>query len=139
MLVKILYIIPEGEDDAGLGERLWAEPLGNGLYRLQNIPVFAEHFSVEDVVQCDESVQTLPVIHHLHQRSGNRTLRVEFLETTSAEQAVDEVIMPFSNVGIVYEKAGPRRYMFNVPADADYMWAHSLLLAKEQAGLLWVS
>jgi hypothetical protein len=49
-LVKILYVIPEGEEDAGGAEGLWAIPLGNQLFELQNIPVYAEYLNVEDIV-----------------------------------------------------------------------------------------
>ena len=75
-LVKILYIVPEGEEDAGKGESLWAYSLGNQLYELQNIPVNAEHLNVEDIVRCEESNNSRPIIKVLVKKSGNRTLRV---------------------------------------------------------------
>ncbi len=77
-LVKILYVIPDGEEDAGSGESLWAFSLGDQLYELQNIPVYAEHLNVGDVVLCDEPNNSIPIIREVVKRSGNRTLRVIF-------------------------------------------------------------
>jgi len=64
-LVKISYLIPEGEDYAGKVETLWAYSLGDQLYELQNIPLYAEHLNVEDIVLCDESADSLPLINKL--------------------------------------------------------------------------
>ncbi|MCI0554116.1 MAG: DUF4265 domain-containing protein [Anaerolineae bacterium] len=69
-LVKISYIIPEGDDYAGQVENLWAHSLGDHLYELQNIPFYAEHLNVEDVVFCDEPADSLPVINRLIKWSG---------------------------------------------------------------------
>lgn len=137
-LAKILYIIPEGEEDEGSAESLWAYSLGEQLYELQNIPIYTENLNIGDVVRCHESAEELPVIDKLAQKSGNRTLRVIFREEASAEDAVDLVIMPLAEKGIDYEKAVQRHYMFNVPVNADYNWAINLLRQKDKEGLLWL-
>ena len=137
-LVKIRYIIPEGEDDGGEAEGLWSVSLGDQLYQLQNIPFYAEHLNAEDIVFCDEPLDAQPVIQKLLQKSGNRTLRVIFREETSAEEAVDLVIMPLNENRITHEKMRQRYYAFNVPSEADYMWARNLLKQKDDAGLLWL-
>jgi hypothetical protein len=137
-LVKVLYIIPEGEEDAGVAEGLWAFPLGNQLYELQNIPVFAEYLNVEDVVRCDEPPDTAPVIRERVKPSGNRTLRVIFRDETSDEEAVDTVIMPLLEKGIVYEMAAKGHCMFNIPPDADYVGVRDFLREKDVEGILWL-
>lgn len=138
VLAKVFYIVPEGEEDEGRGESLWAYSLGDQLYELQNIPVYAEHLNIGDVVQCRESNDTLPVIQKLIRKSGNRTLRVIFREEITAEEAVDLVIIPLTEKGISYEKAVQRHYMFHVPANSDYEWAVNLLRQKDLEGLLWL-
>lgn len=136
-LVKILYIIPEGEEDAGQGESLWAYPLGNQLYELQNIPFHAEHLNVEDIVRCSEPPDTKPVIQELVKRSGNRTLRVIFRDETPDDTCVD-IMWELRQRDIASEKVAHKRFMFNVPSTSDYDWARDFLKMKEHQGLLWL-
>ena len=136
-LVKILYIIPEGEEDAGQAEGLWAYSLGNQLYELQSIPVFVEYLNVEDIVRCDEPPDTKPVIKELVKRSGNRTLRVIFKDETPDDVGID-IIWELRQHGLAYEKAAFKRYMFNVEPKDDYVQARDYLRAKEEEGLLWL-
>jgi hypothetical protein len=136
-IVKILYVIPEGEDDAGQGEGLWAYSLGNQLYELQNIPVYAEHLNIEDVVFCDEPADNIPVIQKLIKRSGNRTLRVIFTDESPDDTCVD-ILRELSKRNILSEKAAHKRFMFNVGPDTDYDWALNYLKEKEEEGLLWL-
>src|SRR5215510_322463 len=113
-LVKILFVIPEGEEDAGQGEGLWAYALGNQLYELQNIPVYAEHLNVEDIVRCEEFPDTKPVIRELVRRSGNRTLRVIFRPETPDDTCVD-IMWELGKRKILSEKAVHKHFSFNVP------------------------
>src|SRR5689334_2410366 len=136
-LVKILYFIPAGEDDAGECESLWAYSLGNNLYELQNIPVYAEHLNVEDVVRCEESAETKPVIRELVRRSGNRTLRVIFCPETPDDTCVD-IMWELGQKKILSEKATHKHFSFNVPPNADYVWARDYLRTKDTEGLLWL-
>ncbi len=137
--VKILYIVPDDEDDedAGMAEGLWAFSLGEQLYQLQNIPVFAEHLNVEDIVHCVEPTDTQPVIQEVVKRSGNRTLRVIFTEDADDETCVD-VIWELTQRGIAHEQAASKNYMFNIAPNDDYAWAQDFLRAKDQEGILWL-
>lgn len=135
--VKILYLVPEGEEDAGDAESLWAYPLGNHLYELQNIPVAAAHLNVEDIVRCEEPAGSVPIITEVVKRSGNRTLRVIFKEETPDDVCVD-IIWALTQRGILYERPVFKHYMFNIAPDDDYAWARDFLHAKEDEGLLWL-
>lgn len=136
-LVKILYIIPDGEEDAGSGEGLWAYSLGEQLYELQNIPIFTEHINVEDVVLCDEPDDSIPIIREVVKRSGNRTLRVIFQPDTSDDICVD-IIWKLAKRNIIPEKSAHKHFMFNVPPESDYLWARDYLREKDSEGLLWL-
>jgi hypothetical protein len=136
-LVKILYIIPEGEEDAGLSESLWAYALGNNHYQLQNIPVFAEHLSIEDEVLCDELSDNLPVIRKIVRRSGNRTLRVLVRDETS-EDMWQHILDEMHQRGIIWERATSKSYMFNVAPTDQYSSIRDLLKMQEDAGLIWL-
>lgn len=135
-LVKILYIIPEGEAGAGQGESLWAFSLGNQLYELQNIPVYADHLNVGDIVHCDELSDTIPIIQELVARSGNRTLRLIFKDETPDDICIG-IMNELSQRNILCEKVATKRFMFNIPPTSDYAWAQDFLKTKEE-GLLWL-
>ena len=136
-LVKISYMIPEGENYAGQVETLWAYSLGNHLYELQNIPFYAEHLNIEDVVLCNEPADSLPVINSLIKWSGNRTLRVAFTNEAPDEKCID-IIWELTKRNMVYEKATYKGYMFNIKPEHDYQWALNFLKSKEEDGLLWL-
>ncbi len=136
-LVKILYAIPDDEEDAGSGESLWAFSLGNQLYELQNIPVYAEHLNIEDVVLCDEPNNSIPIIREVVKRSGNRTLRVIFQPDTPDETCVD-ILWELGKRNILPEKSAHKHFMFNAPPESDYLWARDYLKEKDSEGLLWL-
>ena len=136
-LVKIRYVIPKGKKHAGQGENLWAYSVGDHLYKLQNIPFFAEHLNVADIVFCDESDDSLPVINRLIKWSGNRTLRVAFTDESPDDKCVD-IIWELTKQNISYEVAAYKGYVFNVKPENDYDWARNFLLEKEREGLLWL-
>jgi len=134
---KILYIVPDNDEDAGTGESLYAYSLGNQLYELQSVPFYADHLNLEDIVRCDEPAETMPVIRELFKRSGNRTMRVIFRDETPDDTCVD-IIWELGQRKIFSEKVAHKRFMFNVPPTSDYTWAQNFLRDKESAGLLWL-
>lgn len=135
--VKISYIIPEGQNYAGYIETLWAYSLGNQLYELQNMPFFAVHLNIDDIVFCDESADSLPIINRLIKWSGNRTLRVAFTDEATDEKCVD-IIWELTKRNILHEIATYKGYMFTVESKNDYEWALNFLKEKEEEGLLWL-
>lgn len=136
-LVKILYVIPDGEEDAGAGEGLWAYSLGNQLYELQNIPVFAEHLNVEDIVRCEEPSDSIPIIRELVKPSGNRTLRVIFQPDTPDDICVD-IMRELKQRNIFSEKVTHKQFMFNIPPESDFSWVRDFLKEKENEDILWL-
>ena len=136
--VKICYEFQaDDEGNTFPDEIVWAKPLGDNLYKVENVPENIEELNLHDVVKCKEESNQLPVIVEVVRRSGNRTLRVEFKEETSAENAVD-VIMKLREKQVLYEKASARRYMFNIEPSTNYENIRDFLKSKEEEGLLWV-
>jgi hypothetical protein len=60
------------------GESMWAEPLGNNIYRLENVPFFSYSLNFKDDVQAFENDNGILEMENVIARSGNRTLRVIF-------------------------------------------------------------
>jgi hypothetical protein len=75
------------DDPEGLtGESMWAEPLGDGHYKIANIPFHVDHLNYGDVVLCDESdPDQIPEVVTVVTPGNGLTLRV-----TLAEDELDD-------------------------------------------------
>ncbi|RDV27358.1 DUF4265 domain-containing protein [Alteromonas aestuariivivens] len=60
------------------GESMWAEPLGNDIYRLENVPFFSYSLNFKDEVKAYSDDDGVLEITDVVARSGNRTLRIIF-------------------------------------------------------------
>ena len=89
---KVLFRVP-GEDGGATVETLWAVPLGNDLYQLDNSPFFAYGVSWQDVVLAPQDPQEqMPTFQSVAERSGNRTVRVIFDLPVAPGNASDQTI-----------------------------------------------
>src|SRR3974390_2736110 len=80
-LVKVTFDLP----DMDATESLWAEPLGNCVYRLRNVPFFVRGYSEQDTVRAEEDEGRLTV-RCIVGRSGHSTYRVYLPEDTTEDQ-----------------------------------------------------
>ncbi|PYU37853.1 MAG: hypothetical protein DMG54_32255 [Acidobacteria bacterium] len=77
-VVKV--ILDLSKDNGPLAtESLWAEPAGDCLFRLRNVPFFAYGFSERDIVKVEESDGKF-VVTDAEERGGHSTYRI-FLPT----------------------------------------------------------
>ena len=117
--VKIRYkFLKDEQEDFFDSETVWSKPLGDNLYRIENIPEFIEELNLHDVVRCQENPDELPTIVEIVCQSGNRTLRLEFRKETPAEIAVN-ALWDLREKQISYEKAGVGRYILNIEPNID--------------------
>ncbi|MCY1075619.1 DUF4265 domain-containing protein [Archangium lansingense] len=85
-LVKVFFELQQDEDGYPpvTCESMWAKPVGDGLYRLGNIPFFARGVAYEDVVSAvrrdDGTLGFVEVVRP----SGHSTLRVIIYEASEA-------------------------------------------------------
>jgi len=49
-MVKITVPLPEGNLAGAATESVWAEPQGDGTYKVRNVPFYAKGISCEDIV-----------------------------------------------------------------------------------------
>jgi hypothetical protein len=107
----------EGPD--GDIETLWADVVGENLYRLDNLPWYAYRVSLQDVVEAlpDPSGQLRMV--RIVKKSGNRTLRV-ICEVGQADGELTfeskQLLAGLVERGCSYEGANKRFVAVNVPA-----------------------
>lgn len=94
------------EEGAGFaGESMWALPAGPSLYKVNNIPFFADGINLHDVVRCTEDdPEGLPEIQEVVERSGHRTYQVLF-NGEATEEFQLKVAEDLRNLGAHTERA----------------------------------
>jgi len=109
------------------GESLWATPLGEELYRIENVPFYAYGLNFLDVVRATTDEEELkPEIRKVVQASGRRTIRISFFnETTQEEQ--DQILNALTSMGVSYERAFKRMIALDIKPELDYNALFSLL------------
>jgi hypothetical protein len=121
----------ELHDDQFGTESLWAEPLGEGFYRLRNVPILAFGYSEQDVVSTDE-VDGRRVVTGVSQPGGHSTYRL-FLPGALDDARFGKLFEPLSQLGCTYERANARVFGVDVPPGADVYAAYTLLEPGEEA------
>lgn len=133
-LVKVrIELEPENVLDAG-SETLWAEPLGNNLYKLQNSPFAAYGFSYLDVVKAIGS-NDIPTVTELIESSGNSTYRVRLTPGILKSHTFRKFWLKLESIGCTYEGSESKLLSIDVPASTDIFTAYAILESGEAAGV----
>jgi hypothetical protein len=133
-LAKIVVRLPS--DAPGESESLWAESLGNDLYRLRNSPWFAFGLHFHDVVRAvPDGPGELPRVREVVRRSGHKTLRVLF------DGAVDEpdrkvMLEELHRWRCFHENADETLYALDVQPEGDNDAVFDQLTEWEEDGKL---
>jgi hypothetical protein len=101
-LKSVLYIIVSNEGLVKVhislpnhwmigGESLWAEPIGENTYRLENVPFFAYGLNFRDEVKALPDKDDILEIGEVIQRSGNKTIRIMFDKSLDKEGQQDYI------------------------------------------------
>ncbi|SRR6266568_2134112 len=124
-LVRVMF-----ELDGNTTERLWAEPVGAGRYRLRNTPFFAFGVSTEDIVFAEERSGLL-CFTGVSIRAGHSTYRVKRTGHCGDDlwQARWE---PLARLGCTYESGTV--LAVDVPPSADIYAVYELLEGGVSAG-----
>src|SRR5580704_6605336 len=131
-LVKVILDLSKDNGPVAT-ESLWAEPAGNRLFRLRNVPFFAHGFSERDVVRVEESGGKF-VVTGTEERGGHSTYRI-FLPTETTEKKFAGDWEPLEKLGRTYERANRRLVAIDVPPRADIYAVYAVLEDGEKDGL----
>lgn len=108
---------PDGEF-----ETMWATPLGENRYRLENSPFFAYGVSWQDVVdarpQPDDS-SGIPVVRRVVRKSGHRTLRLILVPGKDEAPEQERVLQELATLGCTYEGYNPRYFVLDLAPSQD--------------------
>lgn len=123
------------DDKGGVDvETLWATPLGEDLYRLENSPWFAYGVSYQDIVRARVDGESFPVFEEVVEKSGNRTLRIILKppaeDGNESSMLLDELV----SLGTSYEGATGSFMAVNVDPGSDFARVCSLLTER---GVEW--
>lgn len=122
-LVKVVFRL-EPDDDGWpptSNEGVWAEPLGNGRYRLDNTPWFVTGVAADDIVAARPEGDGTLWVDGVVQWGGHLTIRVIPLDDGPFSGDLQSVIDVFARLGASGEGALPHFTIvaFDIPPGAD--------------------
>lgn len=118
------------------GESLWATPMGNNLYRIENVPFFAYGLNFHDVVLATSDAEDLkPEIRNVVTASGHRTYRVLFEKDIERQKQI-ELLESLSKHKATYERANNVHVAIDIKPTGDYIAVYDQLEAYEESGFL---
>lgn len=128
---KVLFRVPDG-DGGVIVETLWAIPIGEDRYQLDNSPFFAYDVSWEDIVFAPfNDAEGMPTFESVVRPSGNRTIRIIFDLPIFSGNSSDAVIQGLIALGCSYEGANDRYISVNIPATVDLQAVCAYLIHHE--------
>jgi hypothetical protein len=118
----------EGRPPPVDSEGLWATPLGEGRYRIENVPWFARNLAAGDVVSAVEHEGDRWIMQGL-EWSGHLTVRVAHRDPAAVLEAL-------ADLGVRGESAAPAYEIMalDIPPDADFRAIRARLRAGKSAG-----
>lgn len=135
--VKVVFDLKRGEDWPPVErEGVWAEALGQGEYRLDNVPWFARNVAYGDRVWAEPDAEGVLKVRERLEWSGRYTIRVIPLGQGRPEAQLQDVIEMFSALGAECEGALPafKIVALDIPPTASLGEIKALLIEGEAAG-----
>jgi hypothetical protein len=131
--VKVLFKLEKEDEDYPPVdyERLWARPLGEGLFELDNIPFFVRGISAGDVVAARQGDGEV-VFSELVRPSGSSTLRIIVFD----ESHMEEVRRRLQDFGCSTELNVSKMLGVDVPAQVDLQTVRTWLMEQQSSGTL---
>jgi hypothetical protein len=128
---KVLFRVSDADGGASV-ETLWAVPLGEDRYQVDNSPFYAYDVSWQDIVFAPfNDEEGLPTYETVVWKSGNRTVRIKFDPPASSGNASDAVVQGLVALGCSYEGANASYVSVNVPAAVELQAVCAHLIRHE--------
>ncbi len=109
------------------GESMWAEDLGNDLYRLRNSPFYLYGYSFNDIVYAkfDPSIEKR-VIQNTHELGGHSTYRIMITENTQTTR-FEELLELLDQEHAYFEGVDDKYFAIDVEPQANIQKVLKLL------------
>lgn len=135
-MVKIKIMLPETDWHLYKVEVVWAEPLGDNLYRVGNSPFFADNISYHDIIFAIANEEDGPLIFKsVRERSGNSTYRIILAGETTYDMFRD-FMQPLADIGCSYESLKGFHFTLKVPLGVSLKEVELLLKKGAADGIL---
>lgn len=116
---------------------MWAKPLGNDHYEIQNVPFCAYGLNCGDVVLATSDDPDLkPEIRSVVRRSGQKTLRAFFMDSYEEKASQQPYIDEIERMDSWVERANAVVICINVNATGNYESVCSYLESLESSDVL---
>jgi hypothetical protein len=115
-------------------ETVWARPIGDGLFVIDNVPFFAYDLSLGDKVYARPTGEPVLEYSGVAERGGHSTYRVVLADGGDRTQA-EEYWQKLRAIGCDREVATSRLWAFDVPPAADVFDVYHVLEAGEAKGI----
>lgn len=127
-LVKVQLTGPGGDV-----ETLWACPLRDNHYELDNTPWFAYGVSWHDVIEArPQEDGGFPVFSRVIHKSGYRTIRLVLDPPAGSASEGQAILDRLRELGCSYEGANPRYIAVVIPPSVDLMTIREYLITTKQ-------
>lgn len=123
---QVKVLIQTGENI----ETLWADPVGPGLYRLDNTPFWAYGISWRDVVEAEPDPDGRLRCVRVVEKSGHRTVRLVFqpgIDESPAHRAIVDTLVA---MGCGFEGCNPRYIAIDMPPEIELARVVEYLTAR---------
>ena len=115
-------------DENGKVETLWATPVNQNLYRLENSPFYAYGISWLDTVKTESDADGFQFFVSVAEKSGHRTVRI-LVEKDST--TVPEVLAQIKTLGCTYEGAFSQLIVIDIPPEVEFQQVVDYLISSE--------
>jgi len=100
------------------GESLWARPMGDDRYAIENIPFYAYDLNYGDIVEARAAAPELkPSVLRVVERSGHRTIRVFFQDSVTEEERTRH-LRSLDDMHVTFERCKERYYALDLAPEA---------------------
>jgi hypothetical protein len=118
------------------GEALWATPLGDDLYKIENVPFYAYGLNFHDIVWAtSNNKDQIPEIKKVVTPSGNRTFRLFFENELNREEQI-KILDTLKNPELSFERNNSMCLSIDLEPDGDYQVTFDQLSAFEEKGII---
>lgn len=130
-LAKVLFRIPEGDGGVRV-ETLWASPLGDDLYELDNSPFDAYSVSWKDVVYAPfDPDEEMAAFQRVKTKSGHRTVRVILDPPADPGNPSQTILDELVALGCSYEGASKHLFSIDIPPHSSFENVRQYLIERE--------
>jgi len=118
------------------GETLWAKALGNHLFRVQSVPLYAYGVNFHDVVFATRAgLKPVLDVHRVVQPSGHITVRAYFHNGCAEKQRL-RILKSLARFKVGLQRANSYLYAIDVHPGGDFDGVCKTLEIRKQQGLL---